>query len=636
MSYSSPAVPAGTTFHSGYRPDIDGLRAVAVLAVLVFHAFPALLPGGFIGVDIFFVISGFLITRIVAVALNAGSFSLTDFFSRRIRRIFPALILVLITCMVAGWFVLTPGEYTALGKHVLAGAGFVSNLVLSWESSYFDQAAELKPLLHLWSLGIEEQFYLFWPVVLMLAAWRRMPLWAVALGVGLLSFGWNVAWVAQQPSATFYWPMTRVWELLAGALLALAGSGTGRLYPLSGRVAQVMAWAGLALLLAGLLLINRHLAFPGFWAVLPVLGAVLLVAAGPTAWVNRRVLAHPVMVRVGLISFPLYLWHWPLLAFALIHQGETPPVWVRLAALALAFVLATVTWRWVEQPLRHGGRGRFKVAGLVVAMVCVGGAGAFIQAQSGFPGRPGANVRMDETAIAQERLSYWASTTWDNHFGQRDTNIMVFGDSQGFDVFKALSLDDRLGVRNFESSFDCTAFNQPIAGKENQAARCIELFERLFQDRLLEQADVLIYSFSWFKAAEPADALPYYQAAIDRLRARNPALRIVFIGPKPWLGRTWVSINAITRGQTSVQGLNDFLNSIMWVRHDDIAHVKALSETLQTGFIDASAVYCHGGCVFYNDSQFAYFDQNHWTRFGAQLFMTKLQETGSLAGLIGP
>lgn len=184
--------PSGSLAHPNYRADIDGLRALAVLSVVAFHAFPGWVSGGFVGVDIFFVISGFLISTIIYTSLELGSFSFVDFYSRRIRRIFPALILVLYSCYVFGWFVLLSDEYMQLGKHIAAGAGFVSNFVLWNESGYFDTAAETKPLLHLWSLGIEEQFYIVWPLILWAAWQRRFNLLTISILVAGISFTLNL------------------------------------------------------------------------------------------------------------------------------------------------------------------------------------------------------------------------------------------------------------------------------------------------------------------------------------------------------------------------------------------------------------------------------------------------------------
>lgn len=206
--------------HPKYRPDVDGLRAIAVLAVVFFHAFPNVIKGGFIGVDVFFVISGYLISTIIFENLDRGSFSFSEFYARRIKRIFPALILVLVACFTFGWFVLLADEYKQLGKHIAAGAGFISNIVFWNEAGYFDNAAHTKPLLHLWSLGIEEQFYILWPLVLWFAWKRKFNLLTITILFAIASFALNVKGVKQDAVATFYSPQTRFWELLSGSLLA--------------------------------------------------------------------------------------------------------------------------------------------------------------------------------------------------------------------------------------------------------------------------------------------------------------------------------------------------------------------------------------------------------------------------------
>lgn len=206
--------------HPKYRPDIDGLRAIAVLAVVAFHAFPNWIKGGFIGVDIFFVISGYLISTIIFESLDKGTFSFSEFYARRITRIFPALLLVLVACLTFGWFVLLADEYKQLGKHTAGGAGFVSNFLLWNEAGYFDNSAETKPLLHLWSLGIEEQFYILWPLLLWFFWKRNFNLFIITIAVAIASFILNIEGVKHDMVATFYSPQSRFWELLSGSLLA--------------------------------------------------------------------------------------------------------------------------------------------------------------------------------------------------------------------------------------------------------------------------------------------------------------------------------------------------------------------------------------------------------------------------------
>ncbi|WP_407279630.1 acyltransferase family protein [Aromatoleum evansii] len=353
--------------HLAYRPDIDGLRALAVLSVVIFHAFPEALPGGFVGVDIFFVISGYLISSIIIKALGRGEFSFADFYARRVRRIFPALLVVVSACLAVGWGALFPDEYAQLAKHSVGGLGFVANFMFWQEAGYFDTEAELKPLLHLWSLGIEEQFYIVWPA-LALVVWRmRHRLGGIVVILAAISLVASIALSAQWPVASYFLPWTRVWELLFGAALAWRLQRYGMLFPVSAVWApSIASVAGLLLIALGLVAIDKERVFPGAWALLPVCGAVLLIAAGPRAAVNRILLSARPAVWVGLISFPLYLWHWPLLSFIrILHpEGATPPV--LLAALAAAFALSWATFRVVELPVRRHG-GRRTVAGLVSA-----------------------------------------------------------------------------------------------------------------------------------------------------------------------------------------------------------------------------------------------------------------------------
>jgi peptidoglycan/LPS O-acetylase OafA/YrhL len=337
-----------------YRPDIDGLRAFAVLAVIGFHAFPDAFPGGFVGVDVFFVISGYLITGIILKGCLAGNFSFSNFYARRIRRIFPALLTVLVAVLIAGYFLCFADEFSSLGLHTVAGVFFFANVShLMAAGDYFAPAADHQPLLHLWSLGIEEQFYLAWPLVLLLLAKRPGM---IARGILLLfaaSFIFNIFGVQGYTEKNFYLPFGRVWELLAGSALVvweiMGKAKPGNIYAGSNHALSI---TGAVLLILALWGLDREIPFPGFAALLPVAGAVCMMAAGPQAVLNRLWLSRKVWVGIGIISFPLYLWHWPLLAFPrLIAGGEVSVAW-RSASVLLSFLLAWLTYRCVEKKLR--------------------------------------------------------------------------------------------------------------------------------------------------------------------------------------------------------------------------------------------------------------------------------------------
>jgi peptidoglycan/LPS O-acetylase OafA/YrhL len=380
-----------------YRPDIDGLRAIAVVPVVAFHAFPHWVPGGFVGVDVFFVISGYLISLIILERLEDGTFTFANFSARRIRRIFPALVVVLAASLVWGWFRLFANDYAMLGKHVAAGAGFVANLVLWNEAGYFDVASDTKPLLHLWSLGIEEQFYLIWPALVYLTWIGRWPILALMTAVLAVSFSINVIQVRTDEVAAFYSPLTRLWELAMGGGLAhmVLQHAQGRdplrvatywWSPQAARLRDVASLAGLAGVLGAVSVFSPDTSFPGWRAGLPTFGALLLIAAGPDALINRRVLSVRAIVAIGLISYPLYLWHWPLLSLATLAGEATTEGRVMLVALSVG--IAWVTYMAVERPIRFTWKGPAPIALLCVLMTTCGVAGYVTFAAEGFTERP--------------------------------------------------------------------------------------------------------------------------------------------------------------------------------------------------------------------------------------------------------
>lgn len=373
------------TNNQKYRRDIDGLRAVAVLAVVIFHAFPSTLPGGYVGVDIFFVVSGYLITTIIYQGLRDRTFSFKDFYSRRIRRIFPSLTVVLISCLIFGWFSLVANEYAHLGKHVASSAGFFSNLLLWSESGYFDTASTTKPLLHLWSLGVEEQFYIVWPVLIWFLFRSNTSQKYIFFALTFASFGINLYDIHANSAAAYYSPLGRFWELLTGGLLAQRQFFKGA--SLSWPNANFRAAAGLFAIALSIAILNKSSAFPGWWALIPVIGTVLVLEAGQQAWVNKNILSNRVMVQVGLISYPLYLWHWPILSFADIIGGEAIRAEHKVAAIVLAVTLAWLTYSVIEKTFRKRVFQFRQVIYLVILMLLVGFIGFNVFSREGLPFR---------------------------------------------------------------------------------------------------------------------------------------------------------------------------------------------------------------------------------------------------------
>jgi peptidoglycan/LPS O-acetylase OafA/YrhL len=344
---------------AGYRPDIDGLRATAVALVVGFHAFPAVISGGFVGVDVFFVISGYLITGLILDRQATGRFSIKDFYVRRARRILPALGTVIIATLVIGWFVLLPVPYEKLGLHALAGSLFFPNLIFWSEAGYFDVAAKAKPLLHLWSLGIEEQFYMLWPALLIAVRRWRANTTLILCAFGALSLIYSSIEVFRDPAAAFYSPLSRLWELGLGGILA------ARYVKL--RHPEIASLLGIALIVVAGLILTDASPFPGLLAVVPAGGAALAIVG------HSSVLRWRPLVALGLISYPLYLWHWPLLSFAAISGFDTPPV--RFAVVAASILLAWATTRYIESPIRFGAlraRGASISAGVTFAVAICG------------------------------------------------------------------------------------------------------------------------------------------------------------------------------------------------------------------------------------------------------------------------
>ncbi|WP_298623117.1 acyltransferase family protein [uncultured Legionella sp.] len=455
--------------HPKYRPDIDGLRAIAVLSVVAFHAFPNLLRGGFIGVDIFFVISGFLISTIIFESLDRGVFSFSEFYSRRVRRIFPALLLVLSVSCVLGWFILFADEYKQLGKHIAGGAGFLSNIVLLQESGYFDNAAETKPLLHLWSLGVEEQFYIIYPFLLWFTWKRKFNLFSITVLVALISFYLNVSGIKNNAIAAFYSPQTRFWELMCGSLLAWMMLYKKEAYPKlksnsnkwltivlyrqprdfnKQTLANVASFIGLLLLVYGVLRINQRLSYPGKWALVPVLGAVLIIFAGQQAWVNRTILSNRVAVWFGLISYPLYLWHWILLSYARILESEQPSIKIRMMCVGLSIGLAWLTFRYIEQPFRKREKKALKTASLALSMICILFIGVTTSKLNGFPSRLPDNLSQivyfgedppEDHQNCMNRYGLNGFIRYCNLSGTKKPSIALIGDSHATALYQGLS-----------------------------------------------------------------------------------------------------------------------------------------------------------------------------------------------------
>ncbi|PTQ13143.1 acyltransferase [Sphingomonas oleivorans] len=515
-----------------YRSDIDGLRAVAVLSVILFHIGFRVFSGGYVGVDVFFVISGYLITAILKSDAETGQFSIVKFYERRIRRIFPALFCMMLATSIVALLIFLPDDLAGYGGSVWAATLSVSNILFWDQADYFDAPAEMKPLLHTWSLSVEEQFYLFFPLFLILAYryGSRRFLSGTIIAVALTSFALSI-WAADRvPVAAFYLLPTRAWELLLGSILAL-----GIVPPLRSRpAAEACGMAGLALIAIAVFTYDSKTIFPGLAALPPCLGAVLIIHSGQHLkdGLAQRILGSPPARFIGLISFSLYLWHWPLIVFAKYLSIDPLATPVVLLVLTLTFVLAYLSWRFVEQPFRHPGGGwtrarifTFGFASMIAAVIF----GGSISLAQGFPGRMPEQV----LRIADEKSYLDADRSCHQAFLKQITaeklcirgasgrapSFLLVGDSHAGavagSVFEAAARKGLSGVQLSDSGY------RPMPGflKHGEQAKYAWMHKQLV--RVLEERPsirtvlVVIY---WHQAV---DSTEYYNAQGRRLSGRD-------------------------------------------------------------------------------------------------------------------
>lgn len=491
-----------------YRADIDGLRALAVLAVVFFHAGFPYVEGGYVGVDIFFVISGYLITRIIAGEIAEGRFSLARFYERRIRRIFPALFAVLAATWCVSLYLLTPLDFEEFSASVIAAALSVSNIYFWQTMDYFAGPADSKPLLHTWSLGVEEQFYILFPFVLLAVfRWcRRHVLWVVVLG-GLASFALSALLSERLGSAAFYLLPFRGWELMIGSVLALTPPEK---LPQSRWLREAMAVGGLGMIAFAVLSFSEDTVFPGSAAAVPALGAGLLIASRG-ARVNTLLTWRP-LVGIGLISYSLYLWHWPIMVYTKYYALSALDMWDSTTMVAASIALAYASWRWVEQPFRHGGTAsRVHVLyGGIAAMALASLIAASGIITQGFPQRYPLEVRdyaqrYDPKLhdVIYQRATCFLDVTKQQAAEDYDKalcasysslengiKVLIVGDSFAAHLFPGLSEFKDFQVRQY-SSIGC----RPMLMNH---ARCDRVYKRFITEILPEsEADVIVLSGYW-------------------------------------------------------------------------------------------------------------------------------------------
>ena len=635
-----------------YRPDIDGLRALAVGTVILFHAFPHLLPSGFIGVDIFFVISGYLITGILLGDLQRSQWSIYRFYSRRILRIFPALLIVLLFCLVLGYFLLLADEYGQLGKHIATGMAFVSNFSLWLESGYFDGASDHKLLLHLWSLAIEEQFYLAWPLLLWLA-WRVNQVALFLVLACALSFIANTLNIGADLFGTFYLPWYRFWELGIGGLLVYI-----QFIPKTAISSNRISLLGLVLLLGGFILIDRYRLFPGWWALLPTIGTALVIAAGPYAFFNKYVLSHRVMVWLGLISFPMYLWHWPLLTFSRLYWAQ-PSVSRLIITAVLSIPLAYLTYHFIEKPIRfHQQQAKLKVILLMALGVGIGLIGLLVFWSDGAPNRNLANKH--HRIESDLKWNYWDNKECIKLFDVspcqmtlvNPKNILIMGDSHANQLYPGIAQHSRdLGVLNLGS---CPPLDEILVlvskNQEHNPGSKDNCIKNTFQiiNRLNSISTVIISTYSLpLLDGKPANQKDYDYWGNVTLRSNLPAelglnqqqllenglLRtlkritalnkeIIFVRNTPTISED-LRDYCIKRNVLGAQSMNCTIPRVQYEsqRAKEAPLIKAIELGMpNVKIFDPLDIFCDQTvCYLIKDGRSLYRDHNHLSEYGSSL-----------------
>lgn len=646
-----------------YRPDIDGLRALAVLLVVIFHADLGAVKGGYIGVDVFFVISGFLITSLLLADLRNGTFELLSFWERRIRRILPALLVVTLFTLLAGWFIYLPKDYEILGQQAASQSVFSSNFLFYSLTGYFATGGSTKPLLHTWSLAVEEQYYLFFPfLIALLFKFVRAKIVYILIALMVASFAASVWAVARYPDAAFYLLPFRAWELLIGSLLAFVPVKEAAR---RGWLNEVLAFAGVIAIVAPGFLYTDETHFPGIAALAPCLGAAAIIFTGGrgTTWVARALSKKPV-VFTGLISYSLYLWHWPLLMFAEYIPLFQPRSGHRIALVLLSFVLAYLTWKYVEQPFRrkrfaddrHRER-KMVYGGALAALAVMALAGFCIMQAKGVPSRwspqslqyaAGRDDRNPHSAgcVTMTPQMIANGDLCQTNPSRKKIDFIVWGDSFAdaagpvfYDLSKKYNKNGYYAARhscgplvgmyqNASNSRTCHNFNdaifETIKREKIKNVILISNWVAWFREKGLYYDDM-----SWhdaYKNRTPNLAIAGALHTIDMLRAMGVHVTVV-------LGTPTLSFNAplmLSYDSEYVhknsQGVTMPKKKYLKDRAKGVDSFVSLIRDQDIAIVDPIDLFCpNEDCVSSKDGYALYHDSNHWTTKGAA-FATPLMD----------
>jgi peptidoglycan/LPS O-acetylase OafA/YrhL len=503
--------PAREAGGKAFRPDIEGLRAVAVIAVVLYHLKFPFAPGGFVGVDVFFTISGFLMAEIVAAEVQSGTFAIWRFYRRRILRIWPAMCFLMLATVIAGMILLLPIHLVELGDTVLASLVLASNVLLWLQTNYFAPAAEANPLLHLWSLAVEQQFYLFVPLLVPIAAaGRRGHLRLLVVAFLIASLVLCIVMTPRMPVASFYLLPTRIWEFLLGSRVALYGGElVGRAW-----ANELASGAGIAMIVAAAALLNTGVRFPGFWALLPCAGAALVIGANANGLtLAGRVLALPPSVVIGRLSYSIYLWHWPILTYCRLEGISIEPMAVKISIIAATLLCSYLSWRFVEAPFRGSGvvPVRLRLSGLATAMSLLAATAAVAIETDGLPIRLDRRTRdllayqsyPPRAALYREGQCFLRMEQPAADFNESNCDagnsggprLLLWGDSHA--AHYAYGLRDaaaRVGIEFVQATYAGCA---PIPFRATKFPGCADFANTIWTLALTQKFDAIVISANW-------------------------------------------------------------------------------------------------------------------------------------------
>jgi len=630
-----------------YRPDIDGLRAVAVLSVLFNHAGIAAFSGGYTGVDVFFVISGFLITGIIQREVSAGEFSLARFYERRIRRIYPALFVTLFFTGLAAAFLYNAKDFSNFGKSLIAATFFFSNIHFWGETGYFEGPAQLKPLLHTWSLAVEEQFYIFYPLMMIfLTRYAKRSASYILAGLALLSLGYSAYTVYYgEASSAFYLVQFRVWELLTGCLIALHAEKIR----LSQFLRQAGGFAGLGLIGAAVFLYTAATPFPGLAATAPVFGAALIILTGTNggSFIHRWLGTAP-MVFIGKISYSLYLWHWGLFTFGKYYAIQPLSDFQKIALMLVAILLAALSWKFVETPFRtmkFSNRKRlFLYAASVMGLAAL--SGAMIGWNAGFPQRDkGETLDMNaETRVATVPCRLSGCPLGDS---SAEDSFVLWGDSLAPSLANGVSLSARqnqvggrllytngcaplLGIKRAKYAQRCLKNNEEIlAAIQNQPqwktvilASRWSLWAQGGADSAAVEEETIQPVDGYEKNAEDAPSVLFERGLERTIRALVESGReVVIITPIPEIGYDAPSAYSIAlrTGRDINQIIAPTLETYQQRNRTAALIFETLAKKYPLQFIEPAQILCGKSlCPVATEGRLLYMDAHHLSIFGSE------------------